>query len=254
MNRIASTVGLVFGAAVASQAAYGTVVYQVNDATAIPANSRFRQAAGNNFYTQGDDANIGANAGMGLDTVKLKFAVFTYDTGFGTGTYAPSLKLEIYAIDSGTKLPIGAAPLATALQNNYGTQVLTGSNSPAGDFSEIFSDGSFQEFTFDFTSQNFVLPTEFALVPHDDTGGPGISAGLAVLASTVGPVIGTTNGDLFYSTPNDPNTDVFTAEGSLALGRYLVATIDASPIPEPASMALLGAGSLLMLRRRSARN
>ena len=111
-----------------------------------------------------------------------------------------------------------------------------------------------QVVTFDFTSQNIVLPTSFVFAYHDfagldsnnsSTGANGLSVGLTAASATVG----LSDQATFDVYPNsDPST---TLDYAWDAGYNIEAQINV--VPEPASFSLIGIGALALLRRKRRR-
>ena len=175
---------------------------------------------------------------------------FTLYTNDGTGSYTPNLSLDIFAIDPTSRLPIGGS-LGTAIVNNVS---FPGGNFDADTFLTL------EQVTFDFSSQNVILPDNFAFAYHDtvDLSVDPQAQGFSVVGSTDpnAVTVGSTVFGFLDAYPNDatdhtfqfgPNGEIEILEGpgsDTSVGN-LLATIDAdAAAPEPASLTMLGIGAV----------
>jgi hypothetical protein len=213
----------------------------------------FDQQAGNNMYYYGDDVALAAGAPTHLDTATLTFTYFTND---GTGNYTPNLSLSIFAIDPTTLLPTSSTPLGTASVSNVNFVAGNGDTVPL----------TLQQVTFDFTSQNVTLPTNFAFAYRDNNplAGNDPFFGFSVIGSVSGvPTVGSTVNGFLDAYPNDAtnHTFQFGVNGQIPGDTFpgnLLATITADSgavaTPEPATLASLaiglGCAAVYGLRRR----
>jgi hypothetical protein len=203
------------------------------------------QQFGNNWYYIGDDVTTTTPGPHRLDSVTLSFTLVTTGAVPVGTTYTPDLTMDIFAIDPITRLPIGG-PLATAAGSN---PTLTAEAFPPT------APLTFTDVVFDFTSAGLILPTDFAILYHDDPEpadflvAGGLSAAFNDLTDLPSP--GFTAPLFLLSSPNDPNSDVFEAFP----GFNLVANIQGTVVPVPGGVVLALAGIVTLggyARRRRA--
>jgi hypothetical protein len=257
--------GLAMGAAVAAGGAMpvlGATVYDVNldtTKTSYPENS-FVQPRGNSISQYGDTVDLGAGAPTLLQNIVVPFVAAAYDdaTVYAPTYTATNLVANVYSLDV-NGLPDQLLGTATA-SNEFTTYEYTTSRPGVYAFTE--------EVTFDFSSQGIVLPDKFAFAVSDQTplsGDPTVaavqnsfSAWLDQIDST--DAFGSTQGSgsdspRRYLEQQAGNWNLVAREiqnPSNEVEYNLVGEVNAIPVPEPASMLLLGAGGLLLLRRKRA--
>lgn len=210
---------------------------QLNTTESYPDNS-FVQQAGNGLSHYGDNVHLQANAPRNLKTITVPIALFGYDTNV---TYnATGLEVTVYNVD-GSGLPTTALGTAVAPATLF---------TASGGYRPLIYIAT-QNVVFDFTSQGITLPDDFAFGFRDGTPSP--SSALAVWLDSEDSL------DSFGDTPfgtadTSPRQYLQQAGGFGAWSLQgsgpnynMVATVVA---PEPASLGLLAAGGLLMLRRR----
>jgi len=202
------------------------------------------QQTGNNFYYIGDTATI-APTSQPLTTILIPFG--TASAGGAAFTYTPDITLDLYpnATDAVTQTDrFGSAEVNNVTFTNDGVV------DPSIGYN--FEDEQF--ITFDFTSQNIVLPTTFAFAYHDTApldsngsvdGANGFSVGLNTEPASPG--ISDQNAFTTY-----PNTASDPADETLNLTWDAGLNVEAqiNVVPEPASFSLLGISALALLRRR----
>jgi hypothetical protein len=204
-----------------------------------PGTNFFVQQTGNNVYYYGDDVTLSGGGSQLLNSVTLTYVLYSTTAN---DTYTPSLTLDIFAIDPVTRLPVGG-PIGTATENTATFQGSDGSTNR-------------QAVTFDFTGQGVILPTDFAFAYHDNLadGVTNEAQGFSVLGSLSSlPTVGSTVDGFLDASPNDPNhTFHFGPAGFGTDTGNLWATVDATSVPEPAAVIMLGTGvlSLIGYRRR----
>ncbi len=248
LGRIALSAGAL-GAA-SGTAAYGaTVVFDSVDASTFN-DTHINQQNGNNAAYFGDDVHLGTACPQ-IAQVSIDFGYYTYDAA----VYTPILQVDLFAVDSNgipvdsnTNDTLSYTPIATAYNS---TATFTGSNYNGGGNTS----STHQTVSFDFTGQTGAANlTDFAFA-YRDINPLGLSSpgfGFSVFTNPAGPTVGSSNAGYLNASPNNLGATTFstatTANGSPAQ------TLDASItcVPEPASLGLLGLGSLLGLRRRRA--
>jgi hypothetical protein len=196
------------------------------------------QQTGNNNYYIGDTATI-VPTSEPLTTIAIPFGTSSLGSAF---TYTPDVTLDLYptAVDAAS----GIGRFGTAEVNNV-TFTNDGVVDPA--FGYNYEDEQF--LTFDFTSQNIVLPTSFAFAYHDaapldSNGSPDGANGLSVGLTNALASVGISDQNYFYVYPNSPLPGLLEPQG----GYNIEAQVNV--VPEPASFSLLGIGALALLRRR----
>jgi hypothetical protein len=201
------------------------------------------QQTGNNDYYVGDTATI-VPTSQPLTTISIVFGTSSAGSAF---TYTPDLTLDLYpnATDAVTQTDrFGSAEV-----NN-----VTFTNDGVVDPSIGYNYEDEQLITFDFTSQDIVLPATFAFAYHDsaplDSNGSSDGAnGFSVGLNTEPASPGISDEDAFATYPN---TALDPADETLDLTDLAGTSIEAqiNVVPEPASLSLIGLGAPLLLRRR----
>ncbi len=237
--KFAGTIALSAGAAaLAGQSTFGEVVYEQ------PYRQSFGQQNGNNAAYYGDDVHLGS--ARTIETVTLPLSFFSYDPA----TYTPDLRVDLFnvtsagiPIDSDTNDTASYTPIATVHHSDI---TFTGSNyNDGGGNPNIY--GVTQYIPFDFSSFNLTLQ-DFAFAFRDDnpagTAAPG--NGFSMFFGFGGPTTGSSINGFLTAYPNDLQHTTFTNDPNY--GGAVAASITA--VPEPASLGLLGLGTLFAARRR----
>ncbi len=254
LGRIALSAGAL-GAASGAAAFGETLVYQSVDQTGVGAHNGFTQQNGNNAAYYGDDVHLGTACPQ-VAQVYIDFGFFTYDAAL----YTPTLQVDLFAVDSNgipvdsnTNDTLSYTPIATAFN---ASTTFTGHNYNNTGGSDIQT--SRQTVCFDFTGQTGAANlTDFAFGYRDINPAGLVSPGFgfSVFTSSQGPILGSSNNGILIASPNDLSNTTFgtttTVNGGQA-GNATSMVASITCIPEPASVGLLGLGSLLGLRRRRA--
>jgi hypothetical protein len=238
---LAGVLGITVLLWIASAVSHADVVYD----TTTGGTQYIDQQTGNNYYYIGDTATI-APTSEPLTTINIPFGTSSAGSAF---TYTPDITLDLYpnAADAVTE----TGRFGTAEVSN-----VTFTNDGVVDPSVGYNYEDEQLITFDFTSQNIVLPTTFAFAYHDsapldsndtENGANGFSVGL----TGAGASVGTSDQNYFSTYPNSvPAQELYGPYGQDAfVGANVEAQINV--VPEPASFSVLGIGAgALLLRRR----
>jgi hypothetical protein len=233
-QRILITLAAAAFVSIAPALTHATVVYD----TTGGATQAIDQQTGDNNYYIGDTATI-VPTSEPLSTISIVFG--SSSLAGPAFTYTPDLILDLYP--TAANAAAGTGLFGTATVNNV-TFTNDGVVGVAG-----YNYEDEQLVTFDFTSQNIVLPSSFAFAYHDTApldsngsvnGANGFSVGLtAALASP-----GVSDQNYFYVYPNSPPPGLLEPQGVYNIEAQI------SVVPEPTSLSLIGLGSALLLRRR----
>jgi len=251
MKKVCGIMALLAVAGLAAKGARADTVYDTTEQTT----GYIDQQTGNNFYSLGEQVTV-ASPGQVLQSIAIDFGS-SYYNGSSNGspfTYTPDITLSIYdsAADAnlqGSTGLIGAAVVSNVQFSNDGVV------DPV--FRYNFEDE--QLLTFDFGSQNIVLPSTFVFAYHDSPpagsnvdGANGLSVGLTAQAATTG----TSYQSTFDSYPNgSPSVLDYSWDAGLNIEARI--TTVATPLPSAAGMGLglfglIGAGKLLRRKPRVA--
>lgn len=262
-GRLALTAGAL---AVAGGVTNGATIYNYAGTA-----NRARGQVGFNAAYYGDDVTAPAPAGgdYRLDTVTMRFGLLAYADGRyqseTVSAFTPSIQLDIFAIDPSTRIPTGDRLATTTVSDRTFQPAVVNS------FGEFFTNPNLQNVTFDFTSQNVLLPDDFAFVYRVPTGtaADGVITdemnlfnSIASTSGSAGATVGSTQTGHLVAYPNNPSNFGWAFNGSPPENdpsgqgiRDFIGTVEATfvPIPEPAALGLVSLAGLALTRRSRVR-